>query len=61
MAEINYFYSKERMLKFCEYQMYEEDTFDLINFANSKGFLKEYRAVTLEGLDLANYVNKLIH
>ena len=44
MAEINYFYSKERILKFCEYRMYEETTFDLINFANRKGFLKGYTA-----------------
>ena len=44
MAEINFFYSKERILKFCEYQMYEEATFDIINFANRKGFLKGYTA-----------------
>ena len=58
MAEIDYFYIKERILKFCEYQMYDADTFDLINFAKSKGFLKDDGTVTLAGLDLANYMNK---
>ena len=58
MAEINYFYSKERILKFCEYQMYEEATFDLINFDNRRGFLTGYTAVTLVGSDLAKYINK---
>ena len=55
MAEINYFYSKKRILKFCEYQMYDEATLDLINFANRRGFLKGYTAVTLVGSDLAIY------
>ena len=58
MAEIDDFYIKERILKFCEYQMYDADTFDLINFAKSKGFLKDDGTVTSAGLDLANYMNK---
>ncbi len=58
MAEIDYFYIKERILKFCEYQMYDADTFDLINYAKSKGFLKDDGTVTPAGLALANYMNK---
>ena len=38
--------------------MYDADTFDLINFAKSKGFLKDDGTVTSAGLDLANYMNK---
>ena len=38
MAEIDDFYIKERILKLCEYQMYDADTFDLITCAKSKGF-----------------------
>jgi len=58
MAEIDYFYIKERILKFCECQMYDAATFDLINFSKSKGFLKDDGTVTPAGLDLANYMNK---
>ena len=60
MAEIDHFYIKERILKFCEYQMFDADISDLIRYAKGKGFLNRDESVTTEGIKLANSMNKAI-
>ena len=58
LVEIDDFYIKERILKFCEYQMFDADISDLIKYAKDKGFLNRDESVTTEGKKLAHSMNK---
>ena len=58
LAEIDQFYIKERILKFCEYQMFDADVSDLIRYAKGKGFLNRDETVTSEGIKLAHSMNE---
>ena len=58
LAEIDHFYIKERILKFCEYQMFDADISELIRYAKGKGFLNRDESVTTEGIKLAHSMNK---
>ena len=58
MADIDVSYIKERILKFCEYQMYDADTFHLIHYAKSKGLLKDDGTITPVWLVLSNHIKK---
>ena len=58
LTEIDHFYIKERILKFCEYQMFDADISDLIRYAKGKGFLNRDESVTTEGIKLAHSMNK---
>jgi len=57
MAEIDHFYIKERILKFCEYQMFDADIGDLIKYAKVKGFLNSDETITAKGVELAHSMN----